>query len=166
MDYYMFAGAHMNPAVTLAFAVARKLSWVKVPVYWLAQLLGAMFASACVYGVYIDALNAFDGGVRQVLGPNGTAGIWATYPQPFLSTANGFGDQVFGTMLLVSCIFAILDKNNNAPDKGAAPVLIGLTVFVIGTAFGFNSGYAINPARDLGPRIFTAMAGWGGEVFT
>lgn len=74
--------------------------------------------------------------------------------------------QLVGTALLVSCVFAIVDKNNNAPDKGSAPVLIGLVVFVIGATFGFNCGYAINPARDLGPRIFTAMAGWGGEVFT
>lgn len=99
-------------------------------------------------------------------GPNATAGVFATYPKPFLTTANGFADQFFGTALLVSCIFAILDRNNNAPDQGVAPVMIGLVVFLIGTTFGFNCGYPINPARDLGPRIFTAMAGWGSEVFT
>jgi len=160
------SGAHMNPAVTLAFAVVRRLDWIKVPAYWLAQLLGAFIASAIVYGIYYDALNAFDGGVRQITGGNSTAGIWATYPQPFLSTGNGFADQLFGTALLVSCIFAIIDKNNNSPDQGVAPVMIGLVVFVIGATFGFNCGYAINPARDLGPRIFTAMAGWGSGVFT
>ena len=74
--------------------------------------------------------------------------------------------QVLGTALLVGCVFAIIDRNNNAPDQGVVPVVIGLLVFVIGTTFGFNCGYAINPARDLGPRIFTAIAGWGGEVFT
>jgi len=73
---------------------------------------------------------------------------------------------LFGTALLVSCIFAIIDKNNNSPDQGVAPVMIGLVVFVIGATFGFNCGYAINPARDLGPRLFTAVAGWGCEVFT
>ncbi|EDO45027.1 predicted protein, partial [Nematostella vectensis] len=160
------SGAHMNPAVTLAFAVARRLPWRFVLVYCLAQLLGAFAASACVYGVYHDALNHFDNGIRNVTGEKATAGVWATYPQPWLSTQGAFGDQVFGTMLLTGCIFAILDKHNNAPDKGTAPILIGLTVFCIGTAFGFNCGYAINPARDLGPRLFTAMAGWGGEVFT
>lgn len=160
------SGAHMNPAVTLAFAFVRRLEWIKVPVYCIAQLFGAFLASAVVYGIYYDALNAFDGGVRQILGVNGTAGIWATYPQDFLSTGNGFADQLFGTALLVSCILAILDRNNNSPDQGVAPVMIGLVVFVIGATFGFNCGYAINPARDLGPRIFTAMAGWGGDVFT
>lgn len=160
------SGAHMNPAVTLASAVTRRLHWKKVPVYWLAQMVGAFAASACVYGVYYDALNDFDGGHRQVLGPKGTAGIWATYPKPFLSIANGFADQVLGTALLVGCIFAISDKNNNSPDQGVVPVMIGLVVFVIGATFGFNCGYAINPARDLGPRLFTAIAGWGTEVFT
>lgn len=160
------SGAHMNPAVTLAFAVVRRLPWIKVPVYWAAQMLGAFVASACVYGVYYDALNKYDGGVRQILGPNGTAGIWATYPQDYLSIGNGFGDQVFGTALLVGCVFAIIDKSNNTPDKGSIPVMIGLVVFVIGATFGYNCGYAINPARDLGPRLFTAIAGWGGGVFT
>ncbi|XP_029199413.2 aquaporin-3-like [Acropora millepora] len=160
------SGAHMNPAVTLASAVVRRLDWVKVPVYCIAQFFGAFIASAVVYGIYYDSLNAFDGGVRYVLGKKGTAGIWATYPQAHVSTSNGFADQLFGTALLVSCIFAILDRHNNAPNKGVAPVMIGLVVFVIGTSFGSNCGYAINPARDLGPRIFTAMAGWGTEVFT
>lgn len=160
------SGAHMNPAVTVAFAVVRRLAWIKVPIYCIAQFLGAFVASVVVYGIYYDALNAFDGGVRHVLGDNGTAGIWATYPQPSVSTGTGFADQLFGTALLVSCIFAILDHDNNSPDKGVAPIMIGLVVFVIGATFGFNCGYAINPARDLGPRLFTAMAGWGGEVFT
>ena len=74
--------------------------------------------------------------------------------------------QVFGTMLLVGCICAITDKRNTSPPEGVIPLVIGLVVFAIGATFGFNSGYAINPARDLGPRIFTAMAGWGGDVFT
>lgn len=73
---------------------------------------------------------------------------------------------MLGTTLLVGCVFAISDKNNNSPDKGVAPVIIGLVVFVIGTTLGFNCGYAINPARDLGPRLFTFVAGWGSGVFT
>jgi len=73
---------------------------------------------------------------------------------------------LLGTALLVGSVFAIIDQKNNSPDKGVVPVMIGLLVFVIGATFGFNCGYAINPARDLGPRLFTAMAGWGGDVFT
>lgn len=159
-------GAHLNPAVTLALAVCRRFPWAKLAPYCVAQTAGAFVASAIVYVTYADALQAFDGGVRQVLGPEGTAGIWATYPQPFLnSLTGGLVDQIVGTALLVLCIFAITDTRNRAPVPQLIPPLVGCVVLVIGIAFGFNSGYAINPARDLGPRLFTFLAGWGGEVF-
>src|ERR1700704_3721530 len=159
-------GAHLNPAVTLALAVRRDFPWSKVLPYSLAQLAGAFVASAVVFVAYHEALNAFDGGLRQVLGAQGTAGIWATYPQPFLSTfPGGFIAQVVGRALLVGVIFGITDSRNSPAPAGLAPVVVGLLVLAIGAAFGFNSGYAINPARDFGPRLFTFLAGWGGEVF-
>jgi len=160
------SGAHLNPAVTLALAVRGRFPWARVAPYIFAQFLGAFVASAVVYVTYSEALAAFDGGVRQVTGPQGSAGIWATYPQPFLSTfPGGFIDQIVGTALLVGVIFAISDTRNSPPPSGLAPVIVGLLVLAIGASFGFNSGYAINPARDLGPRLFTALAGWGSEVF-
>jgi MIP family channel proteins len=159
-------GAHLNPAVTVALATHRRFPWNKVLPYSTAQLAGAFVASAVVFVVYHEALGAFDGGVRQVVGPQGTAGIWATYPQPFLSNVpGGFIDQVVGTALLVAVIFGISDSRNSPAPAGLAPVVVGLLVVLIGATFGFNSGYAINPARDFGPRLFTAVAGWGGEVF-
>jgi MIP family channel proteins len=159
-------GAHLNPAVTLALAARRAFPWNKVPAYSLAQTAGAFAASAVVFITYHEALAAFDGGIRQVVGPQGTAGIWATYPQPFLSTfPGGFIDQVVGTALLVAVIFGITDSRNSPAPAGLAPVVVGLLVVLIGATFGFNSGYAINPARDFGPRLFTSLAGWGSEVF-
>ena len=160
-------GAHLNPAVTLALAVHRQFPWGKVLPYSCAQLAGAFVASAVVFVTYHEALGAFDGGVRQVLGAQGTAGIWATYPQSFLSTfPGGFIDQVVGTALLVGVILGITDTRNSPVPAGLAPVVVGLLVVVIGTSFGFNAGYAINPARDFGPRLFTFVAGWGGAVFS
>jgi MIP family channel proteins len=160
-------GAHLNPAVTLALAVHRRFPWTKVLPYAIAQVAGAFVASAVVYLTYREALAAFDGGARQVLGPVGTAGIWATYPQPFLSVfPGGFVDQVVGTGLLVGVILAITDPRNSPAPAGLAPLIVGLLVVVIGMTFGLNAGYAINPARDFGPRLFTAVAGWGGGVFT
>jgi MIP family channel proteins len=159
------SGAHLNPAVTLALAVRRDFPWVKVAPYWLAQTVGAFAASAIVFLTYHDAFLAFDGGMRTVVGEKATAGIFATYPQPFLSTAGGFVDQFVGTALLVLIIFAITDSRNLAPTGNIAPLIIGLLVVVIGMTFGFNSGYAINPARDLGPRLFTLVSGWGPQVF-
>lgn len=159
-------GAHLNPAVTLALAVHRRFPWNRVAPYIAAQFVGAFVASVVVYITYREALSAFDGGLRLVTGAQGTAGIWATYPQPFLSTfPGGFIDQFVGTALLVGVIFGITDPRNSTPPAGLTPVVVGLLVLLIGATYGFNSGYAINPARDLGPRLFTAMAGWGSEVF-
>jgi MIP family channel proteins len=160
-------GAHLNPAVTIALATHRKFPWKKVIPYSAAQVAGAFVASAVVFVTYREAFTAFDGGVRQVMGPQGTAGIFATYPQPFLSVfPGGFIDQVVGTALLVGCILGITDSRNSPAPAGLAPVIVGLLVVLIGATFGFNAGYAINPARDFGPRLFTAVAGWGSGVFT
>jgi len=74
--------------------------------------------------------------------------------------------KVMGTQLLMMGVMAVNDVSNAGPPPGVAPIFIGLVVTLIGMTFGMNSGYAINPARDLGPRIFTAIAGWGSEVFT
>ena len=123
-------------------------------------------AAAVVYVTYWDALASFDGGVRQVLGDQGTARIFATYPQPFLTPViGGLVDQIVGTALLMLCVFALTDHRNCAPVAYITPVLVGAVILTIGIAFGFNSGYAINPARDFGPRLFTFVAGWGTEVF-
>ncbi len=160
------SGAHLNPAVTLALAVHRRFPVGKIVPYIAAQMAGAFVASVVVYVTYRQALTAFDGGTRQIGDALGTAGIWATYPQPFLNNfPYGFFDQVLGTALLVGIIFAITDTRATPPPAGTAPIVVGLLVVLIGMTFGFNSGYAINPARDLAPRVFTAMAGWGSGVF-
>jgi len=159
------SGAHMNPAVTIALAIHRGFAWSKVPYYVVAQVAGAFAAAAIVYFTYADAFTHFDNGVRQVAGPQGTAGVFATYPQPFLGIAGGFVDQVVGTAALMAVILAVTDARNAPPAAGMAPLIIGLLVMAIGMSFGYNAGYAINPARDFGPRLFTAVGGWGLDVF-
>jgi MIP family channel proteins len=159
------SGGHINPAVTVALAVHRGFPWRKVAPYVAAQVVGAFLASVVVFLTYREAFDAFDGGVRQVAGTHGTAGIFATYPKPYLSTLGGLLDQIVGTALLVGCIFAIGDQRNAAPPAWLSPIVVGLLVVAIGMAFGANAGYAINPARDFGPRLFTALAGWHMQVF-
>jgi aquaporin-3 len=160
------SGAHLNPAVTIALAVLRGFPWSKVAPFIVAQIAGAFVGALIVYVGYMEAFTNFDNGIRQVAGPQGTAGIFATYPQAFLSTfPGGFLDQVIGTALLVGVIFAISDARNTPPPAGLAPVVVGLLVVVIGATWGFNAGYAINPARDFGPRLFTFVGGWGADVF-
>jgi MIP family channel proteins len=159
------SGAHLNPAVTLSLAVHRGFPWRKVPPFVIAQVAGAFVASVVVYLTYREAFFEFDQGVRQVTGPQGTGGIFSTYPQAFLSTFGGFIDQVVGTALLMLGIFAISDPRNSPPPNYFAPLAVGLLVVLVGATFGFNAGYAINPARDFGPRLFTAVGGWGMDVF-
>jgi MIP family channel proteins len=159
-------GAHLNPAVTIGLAVHRRFPWSKVAAYTLAQTIAALVASAIVFASYHDSLTAFDGGVRHVVGELGTAGIFATYPQPFTSIPIGFLNEAVGTGLLMGVILAVTDTRNSPAPAGLAPVIVGLLVVAIGASFGFNTGYAINPARDFGPRLFTAVAGWGSGVFT
>jgi MIP family channel proteins len=160
------SGAHLNPAVTLAVAVHRDFAWSKVLPYVAAQIAGAFTGAAVTFLTYRAAFDHFDGGTRQVTGARATAGIFATYPQDFLRTfPDGVIDQVVGTAFLIALIFALTDQKNLAPEGRLVPIHFGLLVVLIGMTFGFNAGYAINPARDLGPRLFTFVAGWGSEVF-
>lgn len=160
------SGGHLNPAVTVALAVCRGFPAGKVPVYVAAQVAGAFAASALVLLTYQEAFAAFDGGVRVVAGEHATAGIFATYPQPFVSLRGGLIDQIVGTALLLMGVMAITDERNAGPPAWLTAPLVGALVVAIGVAFGFNAGYAINPARDFGPRLFTFVAGWGSGVFT
>uniref|UniRef100_A0A3B5LW53 Aquaporin 9b n=1 Tax=Xiphophorus couchianus TaxID=32473 RepID=A0A3B5LW53_9TELE len=157
--------AHVNPAVSLAMVILGKLPLKKFPVYVVAQFLGAFAGSCAVFGLYYDALMDYTGGDLAVTGENATANIFASYPAKHLSVLNGFVDQVIATGALVLCILAITDRKNIGAPKGMEPLCIGLTIMAIGVSMGLNCGYPINPARDLGPRLFTAVAGWGMEVF-
>ncbi|XP_060927109.1 aquaporin-3a [Limanda limanda] len=159
------SGGHLNPAVTFALCLLGREPWKKFPMYFLFQTIGAFFGSAIIFAMYYDALWDHPGNFH-VSGPNATAGIFATYPGKHLTIVNGFFDQIIGTAALIVCILAIVDPHNNSIPQGLEAFTVGFVVLVIGLSMGFNSGYAVNPARDLGPRIFTAMAGWGTEVFT
>ncbi|KAM8885473.1 aquaporin-3-like [Spinachia spinachia] len=159
------SGGHLNPAVTFALCLLGRERWRKFPMFFLFQTIGGFFGAAIIFAMYYDAL--WDRpGAFEVTGPNATAGIFATYPGKHLTILNGFFDQVIGTAALIVCILAIVDPYNNPIPPGLEAFTVGFVVLVIGLSMGFNSGYAVNPARDLGPRLFTAMAGWGGEVFT
>lgn len=186
-------GAHINPAVTIAMACRRALPWNRVVPFIAAQMLGAFVASAIVYGVYyeqIQNLEAVEAAGSEVFagvdstGHQGdlsdstsqhtmaTAGIFGTYPRSFsnltpetISNWTGLLDQIVGTAILLLVICAVGDVRNLAPQSNIGPMVVGALVLMIGLSFGSNCGYAINPARDLSPRLFTYVAGWGSQVF-
>src|SRR5580693_2105765 len=153
-------------AMAVAFAARRKFTWAKVLPYWGAQVAGAFVGAALVYGVYNAAINAFNlaahtpksGG--QALA---TYSIFATFPAGYFR--GGYGgpllDQVVGTAFLVMLVVAVIDARNTAVGNNLAPLIIGFIVAAIGMSYGPNAGYAINPARDFGPRLFSFIAGWG-----
>ncbi len=162
------SGAHINPAVTLAFAVRRRFPWNKVLPYCAAQLVGAFAAAAVVYLVYYDAIDAFNqaaGVARNDPAGGGipTYSIFATFPAPYFNGSNigPLIDQIVGTALLVLMVAAIIDMRNVGAKANLGPFMIGLAVAAIGMSFGPNAGYAINPARDLGPRLIAWIGGWG-----
>jgi glycerol uptake facilitator protein len=159
------SGAHINPAVTLAFAVRRGFPWAKVPGYWISQVAGAFVGAALVYAVYKGAIDSYDRAnhiTRGAANSVPTYSIFATFPAKYLLNWVGpFVDQVVGTAFLVGFVFAVVDELNQPVRANLAPLVVGFIVVAIGLSFGANAGYAINPARDLGPRLFAWAAGWG-----
>lgn len=154
------SGAHLNPAVTVSLAAFRGFSWSKVVPYCLAQIAGAFLGAALVYLNYRPAFLRMDPALSQ------TAGVFTTFPAfPDLPMA-GFLDQVIGTALLMLLISALSDEQNIAPPSWLGPLLVGLVVVLVGMSFGSMHGYAINPARDFGPRLFTAVAGFRNNGLT
>ncbi len=159
------SGAHLNPAVTLGLAVRGKLAWSKVLPYWVAQVLGAFIAAMILYFVYQGAINHALNGAPIADQVKGVGYVFYTYPKSFVGAFGAFGDEFIGTALLVGLIFAIVDGRNQPVQANLNPLIIGFLIVAIGASFGTNTGYAINPARDFGPRLWVALVS-GGASFS
>jgi glycerol uptake facilitator protein len=162
-------GAHLNPAVTLANALRRDFPWRKVLPYSAAQVVGAFAGAAVVYLNYHGAIDAYNSAHhiadRASADGSTTFSIFGTMPAPYFHNWLGpFVDEVIGTALLICVLFALTDERNQPPKANVAPFVVGLVIVAIGISFGANSGYAINPARDLGPRLLAGLAGWGANA--
>ncbi|WP_367126055.1 MIP/aquaporin family protein [Streptomyces phytohabitans] len=166
------SGAHLNPAVTLGIAIEGGTEWGDVPLYIVAQMAGAMFGAALVWGAYYGQFHAHltdpevigdpaskasgpEGG-RAAVGPGPVLGIFSTAPE-IRNTVQNLLTEVIATTVLV---LAILTQGLNQEGKGLGPLGVLVTAFVvvgIGLSLGGPTGYAINPARDLGPRTVHAL---------
>ena len=157
-----YSGAHLNPAVTVGLALAGKIAWSVTPAYFAGEMLGAMLGAFLVWLTYKDHFDATDDKA-------GKLGVFATGPAIRNTTLNLIS-EIIGTFVLVFAIFYLIEPSfkldilNNAYANGnpvglgsigALPVAI--VVWVIGLSLGGTTGYAINPARDLGPRIMHAI---------
>jgi len=140
------SGAHLNPAVTLALAAAGKFEWAKVGLYIVAQMLGAMLGAGLVWLQYLPHWERTDdAGAKQA--------VFCTAPAIRNTTAN-FISEFIGTFVLMLGISAL---GANQFADGLNPLAVGFLVLSIGLSLGGTTGYAINPARDLGPRLMHAL---------
>jgi glycerol uptake facilitator protein len=180
------SGAHINPAITLAFAAWGRFPWRSVPLYVLAQIAGAFLASATLFLLFHPYLKAREHDKHVVRGAPGseiTAMCYGEYfPSPGpLSNAEGpysidahqrlnalvsepaaFVAEFLGTLVLATVVCAVTDDRNlGAPPAALAPVFIGLTVSALISVIAPLTQACFNPARDFGPRLFAYLAGWG-----
>ena len=151
-----FSGAHINPAVTLALASIGQFDWAQVPGYIIAQFLGAFVGAVIVWLAYLAHWAPTED-------PGLKLGVFCTAPGIYNTTANII-TEVIGTFVLVFGVLGIVSNAGAAPGNlsaviatGLNPLLVGLLVLGIGLSLGGPTGYAINPARDLGPRIAHAV---------
>ena len=157
-----YSGAHLNPAVTLGLAVGGLFPWADVPTYLAAEFIGAMIGSSLVYLMYKDHFDATeDGGLKRA--------VFCTDP----AIPNNFRNiisEILGTFVLVICVFyfagaEIQDGSGTAVGLGSIGAIpVAFVVWAIGLSLGGTTGYAINPARDLGPRIVHAILPIKGKI--
>jgi glycerol uptake facilitator protein len=160
------SGTHANPAVTLALALYRKFEWVKVIPYCIAQVVGGFLGAALVYQLYAPVINHFNAAAHLTRAAGGAAGVFFTHPGLAVTPLHAFGDEIVLTAFLIFGIFAITEQYNEmAPKANFGAFMIGLLVALIGASMGYLEAWAINPARDLGPRAFAFIAGWGSSAF-
>jgi len=156
------SGAHLNPAVTIALASIGTFPWAKVPLYIAAQIAGGFIGGVIVWLAYLPHWSATPD-------PESKLAVFSTMPAIRRRYAN-LAAEVIGGFALVFALLAVLSPGNFVPGsdlaKGIGPLLVGVIVWSIGLSLGGPTGYAINPARDLGPRIAHALlpvAGKGGS---
>ena len=163
------SGAHLNPAVTVAFAVYGGFPWRKVPGFIVSQVIGGFLGGALTYALFSPAINAYNAAhhaVRNAASGLTTSGIFFTHPNVGITTGHAFMDEVILTGALVIGILALSDAYNSNGQLGKIqPLIVGLLVAMVGGFGGELEAWALNPARDLGPRIFAWFAGWGQNAF-
>jgi len=183
------SGAYLNPAITFGNCLFRGLPWRRFPVYFVAQILGGFVGSGIVYANYMSAIDNFEGGRLRTVPPaeNATAAIFCTYPQAFLTKTGQFFSEFIASALLMFVIFALKDPSNNGVPKVCYvflvkmggnmadwvwqddkwfPLCLFFLIFGLGSCFGWETGYAINIARDFGPRLMSYAVGYGPEVWS
>lgn len=159
------SGAHLNPAISIMLWIYRGFPLRKVPTYVLAQILGAFLAALISFGLYQDGIRNYAPG--ESLENSGTMGAFLCYPRyAYLGGASAFFTEFTATAILAVAVLALGDDTNAPPGAGMNAFVLGLIITVLSMAFGYNTGAAMNPARDLGPRLALLALGYGKQIFT
>jgi glycerol uptake facilitator protein len=159
------SGCHGNPAVTLSLAIYRKFAWAKVIPYIIAQVIGAFSGAAIVYALFSPVIDHFNDASHLTRAAGGAAGVFFTHPGLAITPMHAFSDQIILTGFLIFGIFAITEQYNEmAPGANLGALIIGFLVAIIGACMGNLEAWAINPARDFGPRLFCFFTGWGSSA--
>ena len=157
-----YSGAHLNPVVTLNLWFYRGFPFSRIFSFWVAQLLGAVAASAWIFVLYYPALRQLNpDGWELDLGRTFFVSAHADFP---VSTA--WFNEVTATALTHIVIFAIGDSHNVAPARGMNALVLGFTTMAMGSAFGYLTPFGMNPVRDLGPRFLLSMVGFPKQMWT
>ncbi|GAB7366134.1 hypothetical protein MBLNU230_g7696t1 [Neophaeotheca triangularis] len=164
------SGAYLNPAITFTNCVLRKLPWRRFPMFFLGQFLGGFVGAGVVYANYVSSIDWYEDGLRTVPpSPTATAAIFCTYPQEHLTKASQFFSEFIASAILMFVIFALKDDSNKGSFSASGewfPLGLFFLIFGLGSCFGWQTGYAINFARDFGPRLMSYAVGYGGEVWS
>jgi glycerol uptake facilitator protein len=163
------SGGHLSPAVSIALWLFGNFERYKVAPYIVSQMLGAFVGAAVVYFLYYNLFFDFEAANHMVRGSVESlqlAGIFSTYPNAHITVVQAFFVETVITAILLCLILALTDDGNGIPRGPLAPLLIGLLIAVIGASMGPLTGFALNPARDFGPKVFAYLAGWGKVAFT
>jgi aquaglyceroporin related protein len=157
------SGAHLNPAISIMLWIFRGFPLRKVPQYMLAQILGAFLAALIAFGIFQKDIIAYGG---TDLANGGTLSSFITFPRnTWIDNSTAFFTEFTGTAVLAVAVMALGDDTNAPPGAGMNAFILGLVVTVCSMAFGINTGAAMNPSRDIGPRLAVMAVGYGTGVF-
>ncbi|MCH6258134.1 aquaporin family protein [Puniceicoccaceae bacterium K14] len=175
------SNAHLNPAVTLSLATFGDFPWKRVPGYIIAQFIGAFIAAALMYATYNGSIEAYESAndiTRGEIGSEASAMTFGEFfPNPggrplseqapsHITPWNAFLAEFIGTAILMIVIYCVTNPNNSNIPKSFPPIFIGMTIFILISLLAPLSQGGFNPARDLAPRLFSSLVGWGTIPFS
>ncbi|KAL1306596.1 hypothetical protein AAFC00_005280 [Neodothiora populina] len=156
------SGAHLNPAISITLSLFRGFPWRRCGIYIVAQLLGGLVAAAISFAVYHDAIYNFD----PTLSPEKSGIALFTLPQPFISVSTAFFNEFVAGVILMTVLLALGDDTNAPPGAGMNAFILGLLVTTLIWCSAYQTGLALNPARDFGPRLVALWMGYPRSIFT